>query len=302
MERNYYSINEETARQAQSMWSFSDYVTGSKTAEYRQLVDEAYNLADKVAIEKAEEAYALVDKYAKKLADNFNAKSRIDLLCPSIMIVGSAKFPMQKKEKQNRAMKRNYEEYQNLQKYLDKIKTILYGREMILLSDDDAVQKLQEKLDILVQKQEQIKSVNAYYRKHKSLEGCPSLTQEEVENIQLKMQSSWHYEDKPYLSRQLHNNNQTIHKTKERLAFLKAAKEKKPSEYERKYFKVVENTEIMILQLFFDGKPKAEIREVIKQNGFKWSPKNQCWQRQFTDNARYSLQCLIKKLDSMVEE
>ena len=81
MERNYYEIDETMARQAQSMWSFSDYVMGSKTEEYRQLVEEAYHLADEVANKKPEraaEAYTLVDRYAKKLANNLNASSQMD--------------------------------------------------------------------------------------------------------------------------------------------------------------------------------------------------------------------------------
>lgn len=305
MERIYYDINEKLARQAQSMWSFSEYKIGSKTAEYKQLVDEAYDLADKVAVEKPEratEAYALADKYAKKIADNLNARSRIELMCPSVMIVGSAKFPVQKKEKQNQARERNYEEYQKIQTYLDKIGTMLYEEERILSKDQSAIQKLQEKLDALEQKQEHMKKVNAYYRKHKKLDGCPDSTPEEIAGLQLEMKNSLHYEDKPYLSWQLTNNNQNIHRTKERLASLKAAKEKEPSEYENRHFKVVENTDIMRLQLFFDGKPEVKIREAVKHSGFKWSPKNQCWQRQLTKNARYSLQCLVEKLDSMVEE
>ncbi len=47
------------------------------------------------------------------------------------------------------------------------------------------------------------------------------------------------------------------------------------------------------------GKPDAEIREAVKHNGFKWSPKNKCWQRQLTNNAKYSLKCLIKQLDQL---
>ena len=45
----------------------------------------------------------------------------------------------------------------------------------------------------------------------------------------------------------------------------------------------------MRLQLFFDNKPEAEIRDILKKHGFKWSPKNSCWQRQLTNNAKYAL-------------
>lgn len=49
MARKYYAIDENAVRQAQSMWSLTDYVVGSKTAEYKRLVDKAYDLADQVA-------------------------------------------------------------------------------------------------------------------------------------------------------------------------------------------------------------------------------------------------------------
>ncbi|MCM1500520.1 MAG: hypothetical protein NC124_18820 [Clostridium sp.] len=302
MERKYYTIDEKAAKQVQSMWSFSDYVTGSKTAEYKQLVDRAYDLADQAAGEKpdrAEEAYSLADRYARKLADNFNADSRINLMCPSVMIAGPANFPVKKKERQNRAAERNHQEYQDIQKYLERIRKILYGNEIIKSDDKDAVGKLQEKLDALQKKQGQMKAVNAYYRKHKTLDGCPDLSLVEIEQLKSAMKADWHYQDKPYLSFELSNNNQNIHATRARLERLKAAKEKETTDYDTEHFKVVENTEIMRLQLFFEGKPDAEIREAVKHNGFKWSPKNSCWQRQLTNNAKYSLECLIKQLDQL---
>ncbi len=299
MERKYYTIDEHAARQAQSMWSFTDYVAGSKTAEYRRLVDQAYDLADQAAEEKpdrAEKAYLLADRYARKLADNFNADSRINLMCPSVLIAGPANFPVKKKERQNRAAERNHEEYMEIQKYLEKIRRILYGKEIIKSNDKEAIQKLQEKLNLLQREQEQMKAVNRYYRKYKRLDGCPDLSLEEIERLKQEMKSNYHYQDKPYLSFELSNNNRNIHTVKARLEKLKAEKAEETRDYDTSYFKVVENTEMMRLQLFFDGKPEAEIREAVKHHGFKWSPKNNCWQRQLTDNARYSLKCLLEQL------
>lgn len=272
MKRKYYTIDENAARQAQSMWSFTDYVAGSKTAEYKRLVDKAYDLADQVAEEKpdrTEEAYLLADRYACKLADNLNADSRINQMCPSVLITGSANFPVKKKERQNRAAERNHQEHQDIQKYLEKIRRLLYGNEIIRSNDWDAVQKLQEKLNLLERKQEQMKAVNRYYRKHKRLDGCPDLSLEEIELLKEKMRSNYHYEDKPYLSFELSNNNQNIHATKARMEKLKAAKAEDTIDYDTSYFKAVENTEMMRVQLFFDEKPEAEIREAIKHHGFK---------------------------------
>lgn len=38
----YYPINEEAAQRAKNANSFSDYVPGSATAAYREMVDRAY--------------------------------------------------------------------------------------------------------------------------------------------------------------------------------------------------------------------------------------------------------------------
>lgn len=302
MERNYYAINETAARQAQGMWSFSDYVEGSQTAEYKQLVDRAYDLADKVAEEKgdrSEKAYALADRYARKLADNLNAKNRIDCMCPSVMIAGPANFPVKKKERQNRAAERNHQEYQDIQQYLEKIRKLLYGGQVIQSGDRDAIEKLQEKLDMLQRNQEQMKAANAYYRKHKTLDGCPGLSPEEHKKLKTQMESKGHYEDKPFQSFKLSNNNQNIRATKRRLEQMKKEKGKETEAYATKHFQVTENTDTMRLQLFFDGKPEAEIREAVKRNGFHWSPKNHCWQRQLTNHARDSLKCLVRELDQL---
>ena len=42
-------------------------------------------------------------------------------------------------------------------------------------------------------------------------------------------------------------------------------------------FKIVKNSELMRLQLFFDEIPDKEIRTILKHNGFKWSAKNKAW-------------------------
>ena len=43
----YYPINEEAAKRAKDMNSFSDYQPGSDTAGYRAMVDEAYAAAER---------------------------------------------------------------------------------------------------------------------------------------------------------------------------------------------------------------------------------------------------------------
>lgn len=50
-------------------------------------------------------------------------------------------------------------------------------------------------------------------------------------------------------------------------------------------FQIVRNAEQNRLQIIFDGKPDEATRSALKSNGFRWSPRNNAWQRQLTDNA-----------------
>ena len=71
MERVYFSINEAGARTANDLMSFREYKTGSRTAEYRAMVDEAYKLGEKVieARPSEEERVAkLCERYSRRLA------------------------------------------------------------------------------------------------------------------------------------------------------------------------------------------------------------------------------------------
>ena len=74
---------------------------------------------------------------------------------------------------------RNYGEYAEISKLLDKIRSVGMGG--ISADDDLAVEKLTKKLEGLESLQATMKAVNAYFRKHKTLDGCPELTPEQAE-------------------------------------------------------------------------------------------------------------------------
>lgn len=304
-ERKYFPINEGSARTAHNMISMRDYTEGSTTAGYRSAVDKAYDIADKVAEKKPEEAeraYRLAERYSKKMAEYYNKESSIGMMCPSVMISGAGNFPVKKKERQVAAWKRNHDFYQYVQGILAKIENILYGREIIKSDDERAIEKLEEKLEDMKKLQEDMKAVNKALRLKDKEAGNDQLremgySEESIEELR-----------KPdYLGRvgypdfQLSNNNANIHRVEERLKRLKAVKERGSSEQEYKTFKVVENTEAMRYQIIFDGKPDAEIRTLLKSNGFKWAPSQGAWQRQITSNGKWALKKVVEKLKEMEE-
>ena len=302
-ERKYFHINESSARTAHNMMSMRDYSEGSTTAGYRSEVDKAYDIADKVAEKKPEEAervYRLAGRYSKKMAEYYNKESSIGMMCPSVMISGAGNFPVKKKERQLAAWERNHEFYQYVQGILAKIENILYGREIIKSDDERAIEKLEEKLEDMKKLQEDMKAANKALRLKDKEAGNDQLremgySEESIEELR-----------KPdYLGRvgypnfQLSNNNANIHRVEERLKRLKAVKERGSSEQEYKTFKVVENTEAMRYQIIFDGKPDAEIRTLLKSNGFKWAPSQGAWQRQITSNGKWALKKVVEKLKEM---
>lgn len=196
----YYRINEAAAKRAKDMNSFSDYVPGSATAGYQKMVDKAYAIAErqKARVDSMyhDKINYLSDLYARKLADNLNQGYAIDGRVPSYLIAGGSNFPTAKKHKQNAASDKNMGEYMYIQGLLDKIRST--GTGGISADDRQAVEKLEAKLDGLKADQEHMKAVNAYYRKHKTLEGCPGLSPDGAAELQASMARDWRKDPVPF--------------------------------------------------------------------------------------------------------
>lgn len=297
--RKYYPINEETARLAKMQNSFSDYKPGEATEIYKGYCDKAYDLLDQIREQKpreAEKGEGKVDYYCRKLADYFNAYYRNEASCPSVMISGPANFPTRKKEKQNSRRDSLMEEWKRLEEYLQKIKNILYGPQVIRSGDPDALETLKEKLESLINEKESMKRINAYYRKNGTLKGYPEqLTEEQQRHIDFIFSHGM----EKFGIFDTSNINQRIRSVKQRIERLEKEKSQGNVETESTdgFFKVVENTDIMRLQIIFDGKPPAKARDLLKYHGFRWSPKNGAWQRQLTNNARYAYKQIREALE-----
>ena len=295
----YYEINENAAKRAKEMNSFFSYEDGSATAGYKSSVDEVIQLAERQKKRVDPEYHGkidyYVDLYARKMAENINKGNEIDARVPSIMIAGGSNFPTAKKNKQNAARDRNMEEWNRIQGIKDKIRSI--GTGGIRSDETNAVEKLEKKLESLQAMQEKMKKVNAYYRKHKTLDGCPELRTEQVEEIKVQMSKGWNPKDKPYPSWALSNNNANIRRIKKRIEDLKAEQESEHSE-DRVYdgFTLHEDADSMRIQFLFEEKPDEETRAVLKSYGFRWSPKNKAWQRMLNRNGRSAAQQVISKI------
>ena len=143
------------------------------------------------------------------------------------------------------------------------------------------MKKLQTKLESLQQAQENMKAVNVYFRKHKTLDGCPLLSPEQIERLKADMARSWRADPKPYESYVLTNNNAAIRQVKARIAGLAQIAE---TDYRGWQFEGG-TVEVNRLQIFFDEKPDTDTRTALKSSGFRWAPSRSAWQRQLNDSA-----------------
>lgn len=297
-ERVYYPINENLARVAQEINSFYEYKAGSATETYKSHCDEVYSIAEQIAQEKHEQASTAKGKalyFAAKLATYYNDYYRNEASCPSVMICGAGNFPVRKKQKQNSRRETLNNQYKYLMDYKRKIKNILTCDQPIKAGDATATEQIKAKIEKLEANQDKMKKVNAYFRKFGNLDGCELLTDDEKETILKSFGFSIYHA--PFAGYALSNNTAEIRRLKSRLESLEKVKDAGTKEDENELFRIVENTENMRLQLFFDGVPDAETRDILKSNGFRWAPSCKAWQRQLTSNAKYSLQQVKKQLN-----
>lgn len=151
----------------------------------------------------------------------------------------------------------------------------------IYLGDDDAVDRLQEKVDALEKSQNMMKSANKILRSKKmsdiaKVEQLQALGFSESKSVELTKPDC--YGEYGFPSFMLTNNNARIRDAKQRLERAKKLKETEDKEYTINSVRVVENAKENRLQLFFNGIPSEEIRSQLKHNAFRWSRYNGCWQ------------------------
>jgi hypothetical protein len=297
----YYPIDEKLAKQAKEMNSFSSYKDGRETESYKNAVDCAYLDADCVAEDHpglSEKAYGLADRYAKKLAEWINKANSIECRCPSVMISGPANFPVAKKEKQNKAREKHWGELTKIKELLYKISNLPRSSSIIRTDDPHAKEKIQAELAKITDEQLFAKEANKYYKANKTLDDiqllytCSRISKELLQ----KFKEYIVYAGVPAPTFYLASLRKKIKRLESKVIEIDRISEEHSSYPVQNICRIIENQELMRIQLEFDGKPSEDIRSLLKQNGFKWSPKNQVWQRQLTLNAKSATRQLLYDL------
>lgn len=296
-ERPAYTIDEAAAKRANDYRSFSDYEPGSASADYAAQCARAAEIAQRQKAKfpaMADRIDSLLDRYCRRLAEWTNKENRIGCMCPSVMIAGPAGMIPAKKQKQLAAYDKNHEDYKALETILHQLETA--GSGGIQSGEADAVERLQKKLDALEAQRERMKTVNQFFRKHGTLEGCPALSDVEREKLASDMAAGWHLGKDPYASFTLSNMGAEIRRLKDRVSAISKAEAAGLKEEQRDGVRIVEDPETMRIKLIFDDKPDEQTREALKSNGFRWAPSAGAWQRVLNANGRFAADRVLAAL------
>ena len=151
--------------------------------------------------------------------------------------------------------------------------------------DPDALDKLEAKLSKLQAAQERDKERNAWYRKHKTMKGCPGITDEDAASADAQLAEMREGIRRPVPAWQLSNRNAEINRLKNRIALLRKVDQMEHVEIDFDGGQIVTNEEVNRVQILFDEKPDEATRSKLKSNGFRWSRTEGAWQTQRTPQS-----------------
>jgi hypothetical protein len=165
--------------------------------------------------------------------------------------------------------------------------------------DPEAVTKLKVELAEREAKQAHMTAVNKLVRKFKepssdAIKAFIEIGVPQVPAIQFMTGTKW---ERGYQAYQLSNNNANIRRIKDRIEQLSKYAERETKEVlHNSGVRMVENAEENRVQLFFPGKPAAEVRTMLKSHGFRWSPMAGAWQRHLNGNGVWAAKSILEKL------
>ena len=231
-------------------------------------------------------------KYLNKWREWLAALSR----CYSVLVTGPARFNNRRHEKMN-----DYERAarQRLRDWSEKVVKRINRQQR--LTGWQEVERLQSKLDTLTELHEKMKAANKIVRSKKmseeeQIDGLVALGLNEKQAVEiLKPTERWQSVGFP--TYQLQNNLAKIKATQAAIERHKAMAEADDKEIAFNGGRVVVCNSDERMRFYFDAIPSVEVRNLMKRNAFKWSPKNGAWQRQLTANCKFDTKRILAELN-----
>ena len=179
------------------------------------------------------------------------------------------------------------------------------GKGGISSDDPAALKKLREKLEGMERGHTFMKTINKAWRaagkpESDNLEGWEKVAEhpavkaldfDKIDELRKRQANPWFSGRAPFPAYSLSNNTANMKRVKDRIAALERAAAAPEAEdvngtIEGMEYTLHENTELNRIQILFDGKPPAEVRAVLKKNGFRFAPSQKAWQRHLNANGR----------------
>lgn len=229
---------------------------------------------------RAERYREYAENAAKRATAAFNASNdavaNIPLGQPILVGHHSEKAHRRALERSNDAMMRSVHESEKAAYYARKAEAV-ENNDNIYIGDDDAIERLEEKIAKLTTLQEQMKGSNKILRNSKmshteKIDAIIALGISEAKATRIVR------ENLVFPGYSLTNNNAKINAAKKQLEKAKSLAGKEDREYEAGDLTIEECYSENRVRIYFPGKPDDEMRENLKRNGFRWAPSMGCWQ------------------------
>ena len=167
------------------------------------------------------------------------------------------------------------EEHGKAEHYADKAERIrdnIENNTVISSDDPDAIPKLQAKVESLEEERIKFKEHNKFARKA----GTDQLPKYILTNLGANIRS-----------------------VKQRIEQLEFKANIDTTEQEVNGITITKDLEDNRIRLHFPGKPKDEIRTLLKAHGFRWSYSNDAWQRQLNSAGIYAVAQVLIKIEEL---
>lgn len=302
IEVNASDIDFKTARDAHNNLShFPERAAYITQRDYLNTMQNVYN--DLKGAIKTDADKSIVTETMETIKEGY-IKRQMDILgrkrnTASSFITGPANFPAASMNKKNEMIHRRTDE---LFEWIDKVKAS--ARKKINKAAIEAaggeVAVFEKELATAEKNQETMKAINAIVRKKGSdaekiskIIAQTDFTKAQAEKL-LKPDRG---ERVGFQGFQLTNNRAKIKRMQERLAIMKKAESRSGKKIIGVFDggEIFNNFDLERVQIVFDEKPNDTVRTALKSRGFRWSPKNNAWQRKNTPNGLSATKQVIEE-------
>lgn len=231
------------------------------------------------------------DRFIAKYCEWLGAMSR----CFSQMITGSGGWTAATHRRHERTNAAEHAARERLDQWCEKVIKRCNRQER--LTGWAEVERLQSKLEDLQKAQEMMKAANKIVRDKKLAEVekvdelvAIGFSEETALRIMDPSHGWWGAGFAPF---ELSNNNARIKDTEAKIArhTQLASQEDEEKEYPWGTFRADYSDERY--RFIFGQIPDEDVRKLLKDHGFKWSRRNNAWQRQITANSKYVVYHII---------